>query len=423
MVFTALRISMFFASVFLGIVLTTYAAEAQVRVKCAGEGQYCSGVSNADLQAFYWGTGTKNAVIFASNGIVIPCDSSNLGTHAYGEVKKCDLLDVPEFQPQTWVHCADQGGYCNLGGLMQGVQYKMARYGFGDKWVYQYVASGFNCGDDHNFGFHFRPDPNATYNYCQIATEFGPPSASAKWTLCGVENEICKGLPGNALNLVRYGAELDMVYRTFEGPQIECTSAAFNTDPLPGHAKFCHYISLAPKAAAPAAVAAAPAIVRGGYWEYLCAPGAKCTITSSEQFTATKQFADSMTDSLKTSVSASLSVSATAYAEVGGDAFGGKAGASMTVSASVTAGVESAVTRARTGTTGSGTTAGETVACEKAVPNDKYMFVWVDTVNVAGIDGNMSMKSCMFVCQADRGPDPAIDPMKVPASSCPSPNQ
>jgi hypothetical protein len=102
-------------------------------------------------------------------------------------------------------------------------------YGAAGAFAYRLVTAGRVACTNTAFGV----DPiDGVGKGCYLAPTGGPPG----WTACASEGDSCT--PGTARTVV-YGARGAFYARWQTGP-LNCTSAAFGGDPIPGVVKACY---------------------------------------------------------------------------------------------------------------------------------------------------------------------------------------
>lgn len=69
-------------------------------------------------------------------------------------IAAASLAGVSSAQAQQWVHCASEGGNCDLDGI------GILRYGTGDKWLYLVATNAYHCAIQNMGGAH-DPAPGA----------------------------------------------------------------------------------------------------------------------------------------------------------------------------------------------------------------------------------------------------------------------
>jgi hypothetical protein len=129
----------------------------------------------------------------------------------------------------AFTFCAYEGGTCSVSDM------HTVRYGAGTSFVFKTVLSTIACTAA---AFGRDPAPGVTKDCRYIPM---PITANEGWIACATEGKVCTigGItpPGR---LARYGAGTSYVYKAISS-SIDCTAAAFGSDPAPGKAKDCLY--------------------------------------------------------------------------------------------------------------------------------------------------------------------------------------
>lgn len=141
----------------------------------------------------------------------------------------------------------NQWGFC--GPTMAPHHFRVARFGNGSIWIYQFVASEFACPADgalattNDFNGMQVPNPHAWGTRCEVSNNTIPAAPRARWTTCSAEFETCS-FPSAGSYLVRYGAHNTFYYRLMSGTGVRCSATAFRMDPAVGSVKRCDYLEL-----------------------------------------------------------------------------------------------------------------------------------------------------------------------------------
>ncbi len=140
-------------------------------------------------------------------------------------------------------------GFCVV--TMTPHHFRVARFGDGSSWIYQFVSSEFACpaagSAMTNFAGIAVTNSRAAGTKCEVSVNDVPGAPRARWTTCsGSEFEPCV-FPSAGGYLVRYGTEdggARFHYRVMSGTSVRCTNTAFQTDPAPNKIKRCDYLEL-----------------------------------------------------------------------------------------------------------------------------------------------------------------------------------
>lgn len=127
------------------------------------------------------------------------------------------LYEVQVFG-STWKACADETARCDFTGS------RIVRYGAGDTYLSRVVKAGIDCT---NAAFGSDPVPGVA-KHCEI---------SPTWAACAVQDAHCDF---TGPMVAQYGAAGKYAYKVASGG-IDCSTAAFGSDPAPGTDKKCSF--------------------------------------------------------------------------------------------------------------------------------------------------------------------------------------
>lgn len=188
--------------------------------RCAGEAERCT-FTGTRIAAYGVGPAAGSYRFRVATGGIDCGIVAFGGDPAVGVLKSCFV--APAGGPAGYQSCSGEGGSCTVAGPT------LIAYGAAGAYAYRLVGNGqVACAND---AFGRDPLPNVLKS-CYLPPAGGPPG----WTTCAVENGVCA--PGTA-RAVLYGARGAFYTRWQTGP-VNCTSAEFGGDPIPGVVKACY---------------------------------------------------------------------------------------------------------------------------------------------------------------------------------------
>lgn len=246
------------SAIFLGTAFVTPRAAAQALdppatfdpYPCGGPGSICNIVSrhksdgsvdfdhvttvsygDPDFDAFH--------NILSSGISEIRCEAV-LGDPTVGRNKPCQVQTVLLPKATGWQPCA-YGTVCPV--TVAANNYRVARFGTGNRWVYLLVASAYRCDVADFNGMRFDPNVGVAKS-CQTSTNEISPSPGSIWRPCaGGTGAECR-FPASGTYLVRYGANNAWFYRLMTGSKASCDTSTFNGDPVVGGNKRCDLLEI-----------------------------------------------------------------------------------------------------------------------------------------------------------------------------------
>jgi len=209
--------------------------------------------------------GQVNVLSYGSNGSYQDIFFSGLdkiyckphgGQHVESYTCKIQPVDLPKVT--EWITCTPAAdGNCNP--AMSPQQYRIARYGSGSRWIYQFVSGSFQCpaGSANSFS-GIKIDPMSGDNAiqktnvsCGWSKEQFPAIPGRRWTTCAASSGVDCRFPSPGDYLVRLnhavgsGDPVSETYRTVTGSNITCDYLKLGGPLGAGsHKRSCEYLPL-----------------------------------------------------------------------------------------------------------------------------------------------------------------------------------